>query len=142
CRALGSRPREATQCLAAYIGGFPRVRGFIDTTLLPSFFLSHTATTEIYTLSLHDALPISGAPTGANLDASSGVFTWTPGNAQSPSTNIVTIQVADNGTPSLSATQTFTIFVNSSLHISEIRKVDATHLSIICETQSGKNYQV
>src|SRR5438445_8783243 len=26
------------------------------------FFLSHTATTEIYTLSLHDALPISHAP--------------------------------------------------------------------------------
>src|SRR5437773_5469625 len=28
-------------------------------TLLYSFFFNHTATTEIYTLSLHDALPIS-----------------------------------------------------------------------------------
>src|SRR3712207_7960723 len=28
--------------------------------LLPSFFFNDTATTEIYTLSLHDALPISG----------------------------------------------------------------------------------
>src|SRR2546423_14317086 len=27
------------------------------------FFFNDTATTEIYTLSLHDALPISGAPT-------------------------------------------------------------------------------
>src|SRR5947209_16798233 len=27
--------------------------------LLPFFFFNHTATTEIYTLSLHDALPIS-----------------------------------------------------------------------------------
>src|SRR3712207_7054341 len=28
------------------------------------FFFNDTATTEIYTLSLHDALPISGRPTG------------------------------------------------------------------------------
>src|SRR5205814_9619722 len=73
---------------------------------------------------------------------STGVFTWTPGNAQSPSTNVITIQVADNGTPSWSATQSFTIFVTVAIHITEIRKVDATHLSITCETQSGKNYQV
>src|SRR5438094_8811737 len=30
-----------------------------------SFFFSDSATTEFYTLSLHDALPISGAPAGA-----------------------------------------------------------------------------
>src|SRR3712207_7683229 len=29
-------------------------------SLLPFFFFNDTATTEIYTLSLHDALPISG----------------------------------------------------------------------------------
>src|SRR3989454_4840591 len=29
---------------------------------LPSFFFNDTATTEIYTLSLHDALPISSSP--------------------------------------------------------------------------------
>src|SRR5256884_5512235 len=84
----------------------------------------------------------AGAPTGVNLDSSSGVFTWTPSNAQSPSTNVITIQVADNGTPSFSATQSFTIFVNSAIHITGIQKVDATHLAITCETQSGKNYQV
>src|SRR6266446_10101190 len=32
--------------------------------LLLFFFFNDTATTEIYTLSLHDALPISGADTG------------------------------------------------------------------------------
>src|SRR3712207_8581560 len=30
--------------------------------ILPFFFFNDTATTEIYTLSLHDALPISPAP--------------------------------------------------------------------------------
>src|ERR1044072_5096007 len=32
-----------------------------DISRLPFFFFNDTATTEIYTLSLHDALPISGA---------------------------------------------------------------------------------
>src|SRR2546422_1257378 len=31
------------------------------------FFFNDTATTEIYTLSLHDALPISGTPPGSSL---------------------------------------------------------------------------
>src|SRR5687768_18327719 len=31
-----------------------------------AFFFNGTATTEIYTLSLHDALPISGGDTGAD----------------------------------------------------------------------------
>src|SRR5438132_2796466 len=31
---------------------------------LSAFFFNHPATTEIYTLSLHDALPISRAPAG------------------------------------------------------------------------------
>src|SRR5947208_11859483 len=33
-----------------------------STSSLLFFFFNHTATTEIYTLSLHDALPIPGAP--------------------------------------------------------------------------------
>src|SRR5438105_15545126 len=32
---------------------------------IPSFFFIHTPTTEIYTLSLHDALPISTSSLGA-----------------------------------------------------------------------------
>src|SRR5690606_41756877 len=35
---------------------------FILITLLQSLFLNPTATTHIYTLSLHDALPISSSP--------------------------------------------------------------------------------
>src|SRR5436309_13068869 len=34
-----------------------------STHLFPFFFFNDTATTEIYTLSLHDALPIQSAPT-------------------------------------------------------------------------------
>ena len=51
------------------------------------------------------------APTNAALDASTGVFAWTPTPAQAPATNIISIVVTDDGSPSLSATQGFTIIV-------------------------------
>lgn len=55
---------------------------------------------------------VSGAPAGASIDPSSGIFTWTPTEGQGPSTNVITIRVSDGGTPDLSASQTFTVVVN------------------------------
>src|SRR2546423_2301418 len=49
-------------------------------------------------------------PTGAAID-STGVITWTPNEAQGPSTNVLTTVVTDNGAPSLSATNNFTVIV-------------------------------
>jgi VCBS repeat-containing protein len=51
------------------------------------------------------------APTGAAISAA-GVITWTPTEAQGPSTNTFTIRVVDNGSPPLSDTNTFTVTVN------------------------------
>jgi hypothetical protein len=49
-------------------------------------------------------------PPGATL-TTNGVFVWRPAIAQSPSTNPVTVRVADNGAPSLSTTRNFMITV-------------------------------
>ena len=51
------------------------------------------------------------APAGASVDAGGGQFTWTPTEAQGPSTNIVVVIATDDGSPSLTATQRFTIIV-------------------------------
>src|SRR5439155_18261869 len=51
------------------------------------------------------------APAGVNLDPNSGVLTWTPTEAQGPSTNLITVKVTDNGTPQSSDTKSFTIVV-------------------------------
>ena len=40
-----------------------------------------------------------------------GQLTWTPTEAQGPSTNTIAVRVTDNGTPSLSTTNSFTILV-------------------------------
>jgi hypothetical protein len=54
----------------------------------------------------------AGAPTNAVINLTNGVFTWTPTEAQGPSTNPITVRVTDNGTPNLSATQSFTVIVS------------------------------
>jgi hypothetical protein len=52
-------------------------------------------------------------PSGAIID-STGIIRWTPSDAQASSTVVITTLVSDNGTPSLSATNSFTVV--SELH--------------------------
>jgi hypothetical protein len=52
------------------------------------------------------------APSGASINAASGLFSWTPTEAQGPSTNQITVRVADNGAPSLNTVTNFTVIVN------------------------------
>jgi hypothetical protein len=51
------------------------------------------------------------APAGAMIDGN-GVISWTPTEAQGPSTNTFTTLVYDNGTPILSAVNTFEVVVS------------------------------
>jgi hypothetical protein len=57
---------------------------------------------------------LSNAPAGASIGAGSGVFTWTPTEAQGPGTNQITLIVTDNGTPPLSTAQDFNVVVLES----------------------------
>jgi hypothetical protein len=50
---------------------------------------------------------LSNAPSGAAINAVSGVLTWRPAIAQSPSTQTVSVVVSDNNQPALTATQSF-----------------------------------
>jgi len=53
-----------------------------------------------------------GAPAGANINPATGVFSWTPTEAQGSNTYTVTVRVRDDGTPSFEDAETFTIIVN------------------------------
>src|SRR2546426_9081598 len=46
-----------------------------------------------------------------NISPISGAISWTPAEAQGPSTNLVSVSVTDNGVPALSATNSFTVIV-------------------------------
>ena len=52
------------------------------------------------------------SPAGATIGASSGVLTWRPEVSQANTTNPFSVVVADNGSPSMSATQSFNVIVN------------------------------
>ena len=51
-------------------------------------------------------------PPGASLDPGTGVFAWRPTVSAANTTNFVQIAVTDNGTPNLSATNSFNVIVN------------------------------
>src|SRR5213079_567710 len=46
------------------------------------------------------------------INPATGAISWTPTEAQGPSTNAVSVSVTDNGVPALSVTNTFTVIVN------------------------------
>jgi hypothetical protein len=51
------------------------------------------------------------APPGVLLNATNGVLTWMPTEAQGPSTNTLTLEVTDNGVPPLVVTNSFIVVV-------------------------------
>lgn len=51
-------------------------------------------------------------PSGADLDANTGVLNWRPLIAQADTTNLVTVQVTDNGIPNLSSNRSYLVIVN------------------------------
>ena len=53
-----------------------------------------------------------GAPMGATINPTNGLFTWTPSASQGPELYSLTVRVTDNGTPPLSDLKTFQVTVN------------------------------
>jgi hyaluronate lyase len=83
------------------------------------------------------------APTNAAINPSTGVLTWRPLVAQSGTTNQFVVVVTDNGTPSMSATQTFTVTVNPvSPPVVSQTSFAGQQLSFQVGGPSGFNYSI
>jgi hypothetical protein len=84
-----------------------------------------------------------GAPTGAAIDAQSGVWTWTPGVGQAATTNLVHVIVTDAGQPSLSGTNTLRVVV-AAAPLTEPELVGPTlsteGFSVRVKTAAGRTY--
>ena len=111
----GSPPLSATQSFSVTVlasNNPPVLAAIPDQTIAEGMTLTITnvaadpdSPPQVLTFSLS-----GGAATNASIDATSGVFTWTPTQGQIGS-NAFEVIVADNGLPSLSATQTFSVTV-------------------------------
>lgn len=87
----------------ASITNFTLLEG--DTLMFTNMATDLEAPPQLLTFSLLDA------PTNAFLNPTNGIFTWTTGELDGPGTNIISVIVTDDGVPSLSATQSFTVVV-------------------------------
>jgi hypothetical protein len=83
------------------------------------------------------------AAANATLDTNSGAFSFRPTVMQANSTNAFTLQVSDNGSPTLSATQNFSVVVNplSAPGISSI-SFNGGQFGFNISGQSGPDYAV
>ncbi len=81
--------------------------------------------------------------TNATLNTNSGAFSFRPLVPQANSTNNFTLKVSDNGTPSLSATQSFAVMVNplTAPMVSTV-SVAGGQFSFSVSGQSGPDYAV
>src|SRR5262249_6658014 len=79
---------------------------------------------------------------GATIGGTTGLFKWTPTAQQAPSTNAVTIQVTDNGTPPLSASRSFTVVVANPPRLGGITPPVNRHLTLTLQAILGKTYRV
>ena len=85
-----------------------------------------------------------GAPAGAAIQPTTGVFTWTPSSAQPPGLYSVTIIVSDNGAPTLNASETVQITVRApdALLIQSVDAAPNGTVTIVWNSQVGHQYRL
>lgn len=113
---LGASENSVTQQVNAPSNAAPALQAIGNQTVNELVLLTFTAVANddpAQTLTYSLSNGSGGAvPAGANIVAASGVFTWTPTEAQGPGSYTFDVCVADDGSPSLSACETITVTVN------------------------------
>lgn len=109
-------------------------------TNLLSFKVSATDTdlpSQTLTFNLEPA-----APADASIDSSSGDFTWTPAEGPTPRTNQISVRVTDDGSPPLSATNSFQVIVLAPPRIDHISRPTNGVVTLVWTAFPGKTYRV
>ena len=109
----------------------PALAPLTDRTVNEGSLLTFTAAatdTNVPAQTLNYSLAI-GAPTNAAIGATSGVFSWIPTEAQGPGVYSISVRVADNGIPNLSATRTFTATVNEVNNAPSLAPLSARNIA-------------
>ncbi|PYI89890.1 MAG: hypothetical protein DME26_00045 [Verrucomicrobia bacterium] len=104
----------------------PTLAAIPSSIVRPGTLVSFTATVSDADIPANTfTFSLSGAPTNAAIDASSGLFTWQTTGDQTGTTNTITVRVTDNGSPPLSDAKTFTIEVLPALTAAVSRDVSS-----------------
>jgi hypothetical protein len=116
------------------VGSAPLGNWFFCTTLLPGLAFAANVMVKVTSYLFPEAGTARGMPMSlydiqngkANLPArfvesamsntNPGVFSWKPQVTYGDTTNLFALEVVDNGSPSLSATESFKVLINSLTH--------------------------
>jgi hypothetical protein len=85
------------------------------------------------------------APGGMSINPTTGAISWTPAQTQSPSTNTVLVSVTDNGTPPLSATNSFSVVVkevNVAPSLPTISTQIVNELTLLTVNNTATNFNI
>lgn len=100
-----------------------------DATIPEMVAYTFTATaTDVDSTNL--TFSLVGAPAGATINASTGVFTWTPTEEQGPGAFTFTVKVCDDATPALCDQQQVTLSVLEVNRAPEIEDIDDQEVAV------------
>jgi hypothetical protein len=87
----------------------PSQNNLTDNELVPLTVTNTAIDTDVPALTLTYSL-VAPSPVNASI-STNGIITWTPSQSQSPGTYTISTLVTDNGSPNLSASNSFTVTV-------------------------------
>jgi glucuronoarabinoxylan endo-1,4-beta-xylanase len=83
------------------------------------------------------------APSDASLNTSNGIFSWQPPVSAANTTNSIMVEVVNNGTPALSATNNFSVIVNPLSHpVISSTTVSGSHVNLVINGTQGPDYTI
>ena len=80
-------------------------------------------------------------PVGASINGSSGLFEWVTGAGDVNTTNTITVQVADDGTPGLSAAESFVVTVLARPQITNLTLTNGV-AAVTWSSIAGQGYRL
>ena len=114
-----------------------------DTTVLAGRTLLVTNTaTDPYLPAQMLMFSLPGPPSGATISSANGLLTWRPSMAQSGAIYPLTVQVADNGSPSMTATQSFFVTVQRPAQPVEVPNFSGGLFGMQVSGDMGPDYQI
>ena len=140
----GSPPASATTSFRIIVGqpnAAPTIAGIPDQTVVWGTAITATASASDPERN-ELRFSLEGAPAGATINESTGQFSWTPTQAQTPGNYVITVRVTDDGAPPASATTTFTIVVVEPVRIASIRQGVSGEIVLTWNAAAGAEYRV
>jgi hypothetical protein len=119
----------------------PVLTAITNRTVAPGDYVSFTNSatdSDLPTNTLAYSLG-AGAPAGATIESSNGLFAWSVPTSQPSGTNYITIVVTDDGVPPQSHSRMFDVIVTAPLRITTIVKAGSS-VVITAEAIPGRSY--